>query len=485
VPLDTETPQSPGWWIKVLTRQLNRRNDNPRWTRHGVREGRPGLNLLDAYFRGDPPLPEIASGWRAGFQHILRLSRMNFAELVIEPTRERMVPLGFRTAVSGDEESGDLEASSVLAVNDFALKFTDISQWMLTLGDAYSIVGFPVDGSTVPLVTAEDPRQVITAHDPATGKTLAGLKLFRDDWDAADFAYLYRDGLVSPFIRKSKTTMIGSSRFMSGGWDEFGGDIRLPIKGNAVSRFSNRNGRGEFEPHTDVLDRINNTILDRVTIAKIQAFRQRAARGLPDRYPQGHPMAGQVIDYGDVFTADPGAMWLLPPGVEMWESQPVDLTPIRMAIKDDVEYLAAVTRTPLHLITPDAASGSAEGASLMREGLVFQTEDRRLRAEAGLSNQMSIVFEWMGDRIRADRSKVETIWAPAERLSLQEKAQAASLLQNILPSAMIQELVLQMTPTQIQRAQALRGDDLFTTPTVTPPAAPSRAAVPALTASGQ
>jgi hypothetical protein len=54
----------------------------------------------------------------------------------------------------------------------------------------------------------------------------------------------------------------------------------------------------------------------------------------------------------------------------------VDLGPVRQAIRDDVQDLAAVTRTPLFYLTPDAANGSAEGASLAREGLVFKTEDR-------------------------------------------------------------------------------------------------------------
>ena len=47
------------------------------------RQGRPGLTLLDDYFRGEPPLPWCADGWRDGVLAYLRMSRLNVAELPI------------------------------------------------------------------------------------------------------------------------------------------------------------------------------------------------------------------------------------------------------------------------------------------------------------------------------------------------------------------------------------------------------------------
>ena len=108
--------------------------------------------------------------------------------------------------------------------------------------------------------------------------------------------------------------------------------------GNRLDMFGR--SRSEFEPHLGLLDRINYTVLSRLEIATLQAFRQRALKGAPVEDEHGNE-----VNYDDIFEADPGAMWLLPEGAEMWESGMVDLGPIRQAIRDDVQDLAAVSRT--------------------------------------------------------------------------------------------------------------------------------------------
>src|SRR5690606_14672608 len=152
-------------------------------------------------------------------------------------------------------------------------------------------------------------------------------------------------------------------------------------------------GRGEFERHLAILDRINYTILSRLEIATLQAFRQRAIKGdLPRKDAQGN-----LIDYDDIFSADPGALWMVPATADIWESGQVDLGPIRSAVRDDVQDLAAVTRTPLFYLTPEATNGSAEGASLAREGLVFKAADRLAETTAPWARVMQLAFLFEGD----------------------------------------------------------------------------------------
>jgi hypothetical protein len=210
--------------------------------------------------------------------------------------------------------------------------------------------------------------------------------------------------------------------------------------------------------HLDHLDRINHMLLQRMVIATMQAFRQRAVRGnLPELDDAGNP-----IDYNDLFVADPGAMWQLPEGVEIWESGQVDLGPILQSVKDDVQQLAAVTFTPQHYLIPEASrsSGSAEGAQLSREGLVFKTEDRIARASIGWKQVMSLAFRLLGDDARADLNALEPIWAPAERLTLSERADAAIKATDVPWRAKMAEL-WGFDPEQIDRMEADRGADLF------------------------
>jgi hypothetical protein len=194
----------------------------------------------------------------------------------------------------------------------------------------------------------------------------------------------------------------------------------MPIPTVPVIRFRNLNGRGEFEKHMDVLDRINTMVLQRIVIAVMQAFRQRAVVGsLPQTDEQG-----EAIDYSQLFVADAGALWELPDGVEMWESASTDLSPILDSVRHDVMHLAAVTQTPMHMLLPETVQGSAEGASLAREGLVYKVEDRMTRANIGLRNTLSLAFRLAGDEQRAALTEIDTIWAPPERLSMSERASA-------------------------------------------------------------
>ncbi|MBQ1009404.1 hypothetical protein KBX53_00215 [Micromonospora sp. M51] len=153
-----------------------------------------------------------------------------------------------------------------------------------------------------------------------------------------------------------------------------------------------------------------------------------AQRGLPLEDEDGNE-----IDYTDVFTADPAALWQLPETAKMWESGIVDLSGILNGVKDDVQHLAAVTRTPMHLLMPAGVNQSAEGASLSREGLVFKTRDRIDRTSHAWARVMSLAFLQMGQPDRADLSRLRTLWASPERLSLAERADAASKALNDIP----------------------------------------------------
>jgi hypothetical protein len=264
-----------------------------------------------------------------------------------------------------------------------------------------------------------------------------------------------------------KATKRGASTVTSGpfrwskGWEfDDSADQKVPGRQIPVVHFRNRQGWGEFETHLPSLDRINDKIANEWWIGKIQAHRQRAVKGLPD-----YDKDGNLIDYTDMFVSSPDALWQLPKDVEFWESAALDLTPISASIKHDLERLAAVLSVPLHTITPDAAAGSAEGASLMREEHVFKVEDRRDRVSGSWARVMELMFLFDGDSQRADRTKIEPLWGPVERYSLTEKASAAAQASGSLPVEAIQTDIWQYPPAEIQNLRTLRGRDLlFKTP---------------------
>lgn len=487
--IDFDEPQSPGWWLNILGRGLQDRRLGRSGGKRYVRTSskpqrvRPGLDLLHDHLEGDPPLLNCAQGWDEHFREVVRLGRLNVAALVIEAKSNRMKLRDFRTAAP-DDTLGDSVARDIMRANNLRVVARDVHDGMLSLADSYAMVT-PKAVGEIPLVTAEDAREVITAHDPASGLTLASVKMFRDDWDSTDFAYLFirdaDDGIIRQYVAlKSRgISSLSNTPFrVSRSWDWQEKDYAKPVPANRmpVHRFRNYRSRGEYEPHLATLDRINDKIVNEMTIAKVQAFRQRAIKGLPDTQKKlvDGKMVEKEIDYAGVFEAAPGSLWQVPGDVDFWESSPVDMGPIRNAIKGDLEHLAAVTSTPLHTITPDAASGSAEGASLMRESSVDAALTRIDYADRSWAEVMATCFAFMGDEQRAVVTQIEPIWGPAERYSLSERADAASKAKTTLPDTAIQTDIWQYAPADVPVLRAMRGADLlFQAPVAAQPAPPA------------
>jgi hypothetical protein len=353
----------------------------------------------------------------------------------------------------------------------------DVHKMMLAMSRSYLVVGRDSGGR--PLATAEDPRFTTAITDPADPyKVLAGLKLCHDDVNDRDEAFLYFPGRVAVATRdrraRAGSTAVGFSA-SSFEWDEERSvDIpelqakpaveatddndavpALPALA-PIAPFFNEDGMAEFEPFLNVIDRINQQILQRMTIATVQAFKQRAFKGLP----QADPKTGAKIDWNDILVADPGSVWNIPASIEIWESGQVDFSGILLAIRDDVKDLAATSGTPLYSVTPDVANGSAEGASLQREMNVFKVESRMDRTEPSHELAGELLFRMAGDDRRAEPGAVEIIWAPVQRYSLSERANAIAQTKGVIPRYQQLTEIWGMDPAQADRAMSELTDDL-------------------------
>lgn len=451
---DANMPGSPGWWLARLLERLALQAAD--------------AETLDDYFRGEQTIPITSPNVREAYRRLMSIAHTNFAELIVEAVRERMRPNGFRTGAVSDP-TGDAEAWRVWQANSLDADSHLVHRAMLSMGSAYVIVGGVDPDIDAPVITPEDPRQVVAEVDPVRRRRVrAALKVWHDDIDEVDRAYLYLPGEVWKASRINTTPYempTASEHVLPLGadwtWDSDTPE-RLPMAVVPVVPFVNRpdlysSPRGEFQSHLGLLDRINYTILSRLEIATLQAFRQRGIKGVPSKDPQG-----RTIDYSDVFASDPGALWLLPETAELWESGQVDLGPLRMAIADDVEHLAAVTRTPMHYFRPSEANQSAEGAATAREALVFKCVDRIGQATESWEQVMSLAFGFAGDEARASRGDLEVLWDDPQRYTLAERADAATKAQAAgMPWRTAMAEIWQFTPQQIDRMEAERAGDVL------------------------
>ena len=438
--------RTPEQWLDFLAQQMDTR--------------RPRLNELRAYLTGDAPLPDGAEECRDAYLALQKKARTNFAELVVESVADRMRVSGFQVGESAEDDD---TARELWEFNHMDTGSADVHRDMLGLGESYVMVSPPLESGEPPIITAERPEQVIVEHDPVRHHVVrAALKVYRDEPEGVDYAFLHLPGRLHPYSRPAETTAIprrDDPIFRAqGGWipgtdDDAGLPTGLPVV--PIVPFFNRDRRGEFENHVDVLDRINWIILQRLVITAMQAFRQRATKGdLPDVDEQGNP-----IDYAELFKPGPGALWRLPEGVELWESAQTNLQDVLESVKADVTHLAAVTRTPVSVLMPEGQNQSAEGAAFAREGLVFKTEDRIARVDSSWERVMRIAFAIAAET--DDPPHVDVQWMPAERQSMAERYDALTKAGDDVPWRTKMQRILQFPSDEVDRMAAERAEDLM------------------------
>lgn len=494
--VDIKERDSPGWWMQRLAAQL--------------RADRPRLQLLQDWYDGEPPVAKDDENYRK-YREMAKQSRTNMAALSVDARRNRLRMRGIRTSVDSDLE-GDEIAWNLLVESALPTESGTCHRLALTMSRAYVVCGIPegdlvapgdedggddtetargdTDGEAVsPRATVEDPRDVTHVTD-AFGRVRAALMLTHDDENDLDMAILWRPGKKHVATRERSVRPGSPRKDVNWSAAAFTLDETLeedwdPALGVPVVPFVTEDGKGVFEKHIGLLERIDRGTFRRDTIALLQAFKQLALIGDMDDAEDDTEDEDDEDGYGadaaqdddapapripeqrrreidDVLTADPGAIWTIPEGMKFWESRATDLTPLQVSKRDDVKEFAAVTFTPLSMVTPDAAAQSAEGASLQREGLLFAVEDLWDRFGAAWARVTSLLLAMAGETERAKLRGILLDWVPAERHSLGQRAQAAvAATSSKVPWETVMTDMWGFGPEKVARMRQQRLEDLL------------------------
>lgn len=455
---------SPGWWLEKAFRKRASRL--------------PRLIELNAWHEGSPPVPSAVAEAREAFQEFESEATTNWAELIVGSMRERLSVRDIRTAASGDDP--DDVAWDYWLNNDLDVEFSTFVETFLWAGDSYAMVG--EDDEDGAAVTHEDPRNLVTFHDPARqSRYRAAAKFLHDSDEGKDFVYLmmagayFDDGLARTFVavKDGDGTVAETLDAETWAWDSERGGVdgealthgRVP-----VVRLRNRNGIGEFEPHLPHLRRINRLTFQLSVIVMYQAYKQRAIIADvedPEDAAQGDlAKAFSVDDLEDVLTSDPGSWFLLPSGAKVWESTQTDIQGLLKAIHDEQLALAAVARRPMGMFAPD--NQSASGADFTREGLQFAVEDKQTRLRRFLVDVFHLIFLTVGDNERADKTKINVSFMPASRYTITDKSSATAQVAKNLPLRTILREIWQMTPSEIQQVESESADEALLLESINP-----------------
>lgn len=426
---------TPEEWLPILAKRMDARASK--------------IAELRAYASGNAPMPEMGQNTRDAWKAFQKKARTNYAGLACQSLAGRIVPTGVAVGVS-QKGPAVLALRKVWRDNRLSVVFADAIRNMLSVRYGYLITGIR-DGE--PIITSEPPEKVITAPDPAQPwRARAALLAWRDNDAEKDYAQVWVPGVRQRFSRSVKTDSGTIRGTIAEGWELDGAPEEYdgPVP---VFAMENEDGVAEFEPHIDVIDRINLGKLQRLVVTAYQAFRARAMKNLPDKDDDGND-----IDWGKRLDFAPGALIDLPENIDIWESKEVDIRPLLEGEKTDARDFAAVMRTPIDVFIPEGQNQSAAGAENSHKGEIQKAKDRIHRCGAPMEAALLAAL-----RILAldDGETVKVTFEPPEHVSLTEKAAAALAAKGSGRSQRwIDENIWGMSPDEIEAEETNRQAEL-------------------------
>lgn len=428
------------------------------WITSRADSEKPRVSRLRAYASSKPPMPDMGPRLKKSWLRFQDRARTNFAGLIVDSLVNRIQPNGI--VIGGDPNSAlSSQAGRIWRDNRMDVAVADAVRDACTLGTGYLLVTRDENGKAV--ITRERPEQFFALPDPVhPWRALAAVKVWRDSTQETDYLRLWADGSLMEYSRPSFTQFGSAREYVETFTGKWVFQAVSPCDGVPVVLLDNKDRAGEFEYHLPLLDRIHWGILQRLVLTSLQTFRQRALRSSS---PDAPGLAetdedGNDIDYARIFEPGPGALWELPPGIEIWESQTSDIRPLLEAVKDDIRTLSAETHTPVSSMLPDSANQSAAGAEAPMQALVFKAQDRINRFKPALA--VCLVKALQIENAPLGEQTLEVLFAPPAMVTLAERYDAATKAKAAGEALeTIQRNILGYSPDQIAQDKKRRAEE--------------------------
>ena len=427
--------------------------------------------VYDRYYRGEHRLWFGPTQAQVTYRRLLAESRSNWAELIVDAVNERLRVVGFRFPASGSQDA-DLEAwDDIWQANNLDARSDEIHVEALVWGTAYALC-WPDDLGNVH-VTAEHPSECIT-YAPAQDRhqTVMGLKRWCDDsgyWHAT----LYTPANLYKFTASQGAGAAGTMP-PTGSWsprDTSGEPWPLPNPFGTVPliEFPNNprlltGGRSELSGGAiEMMDRINETVFNRMLAAQFSAFRQKWISGM--EIPRD-PNTGVPVE---PFRAAVDRLWMSEnPDAKFGEFGEATLQNYIAAAEADIAHLASITRTPAYYLLPRGQMPSGEALKAAETGLVKKVLRRQRFFGEAWEQMMRVALTMAGSQQALDTS-CETIWqSPETKSDAQMGDMLLKLAQIGTPKEALWEMSGYFSPQQIARMKTQAADEALTQPFPTP-----------------
>jgi hypothetical protein len=277
---------------------------------------------------------------------------------------DRMEVIGYREA----DRTANEQVWALWTKTRMSARQSSIWRKAFSLGSAYVVVGVDPNDARMPRFTIEGPDRIAVESDPGDPlRRLAAVRIWHDPIVRRWLATLYlprnryhfqtRDEHTSPWIIGGADDGRTSLRLNEDRWIPRVGMEDPQRSTDVVPVIPFHNADEGDEPlaefageGVDIQDRLNLSILNRLTTERYQAYRQR---GLLNFEPAEDPITGAPIP---PFRPGSDTIWTIPPNAP-GDPQPqfVDLPPsdtrnILEACQADMRAFAAATVTPVYYL---------------------------------------------------------------------------------------------------------------------------------------
>lgn len=394
---------TPLQWLTRLGRELE-----ARWS---------ALDRWDRYYSGDHDLPVGPSQHAETFRRFQAKSRTNLCALPVESVVDRLRATG----VTDGSPQGDNDETLFgwWQANRMDARQSTLYRFSLKHGESYLIVG---RHPTLPRPrwTIESARSVIVATDPAEPLArLAALRVWFDPVARRWFATVWVPGwrMVYRSVREHQPADVGAATspdWDAGSWERvnaYPSTSSIPVipftNGDEIS-----GGQAEFASGIDVQDRLNLTMLNRLTSERYSAFRQRYAVNLD---LEEDPVTGEPVN---PYKAGSTELWVAGTPetptereVKFGDFAQTDTTQMLRAVEADIKAFMAVTRTPIYYFG-DLTNVGADTINAIDSGHISKCRQRIATYSESFEEAFGVSAELM--RASVDLDAAEMTWERPE-----------------------------------------------------------------------
>lgn len=377
----------------------------------------PTLTRWDRYYDGDHDLPVGPSQHLETFRRFQRKARTNLCALPVESVVDRLRATGVTDGSPQGENDSTL--FGWWQTNRMDARQSTLYRYALKHGESYLIVGkHPTQNR--PRWTIESAHSVIVETDPAEPlERLAALRVWYDsvdrNWNATVWTPGWRFWYQTTFPSPTTVNVPPVAPL----WSEQSW-VRVnaypSTTGVPVIPFTNGDeltaGAAEFARGLDVQDRLNLTVLNRLTSERYSAFRQRYAVNLD---LDTDPVTGEAVN---PYNAGSTELWVAgtPEGVNTNEVKfgdfaQTDTAQMLRAVSEDIKAFMAVTTTPVYYFG-DLTNIGADTINAMDAGHISKCRQRIATFSEAYEEAFAVSAEVM--RTSVDLDAAEVTWERPE-----------------------------------------------------------------------